>query len=200
MEQENKIAQAASEQSLAPLCDVQSSCLVVVDIQQSLAAAMPQRVLDRLLRSGCMLVAGAHKLSVPVLVTLQYPKGLGPLAPQLEKLLPENAQCFDKTAFSILGAKNFSEHLERLGRRQVILFGMEAHICIVQSALQLQERGYQVFVVGDAVCSRIRENYESALQRMRVSGISITTAESILFEWLRDARHESFRELSQLVG
>ncbi len=181
------------------ICNARSSCLVVVDIQQSLAAAMPHRVLERLLRSSSLLMRGAARLSVPMLATLQYPKGLGPLVTKLEGLLPKDAPRLEKTAFSVTVAEGFCERLESLGRRQVILVGMEAHVCILQSALQLQERGYQVFVVGDAICSRIRENYENSLLRLRAAGVCITTTESVLFEWLRDAGHEAFKDIAQLV-
>lgn len=183
----------------AHLCNANNSCLVVIDIQTRLTAAMPLKVLARLKRNINILLQSANTLSIPVLATEQYPKGLGPTEPEIVKLLPDNTLKFEKTCFSCTGAENFLQQLEEMGRKQIILVGIEAHVCVLQTAIQLIAEGYQVFVAADGVCSRHRENYEASLKRMSRANVVICNAESILFEWLRDAKHEHFKELSSLI-
>ena len=183
----------------AHLCNANNSCLVVIDIQTRLTAAMPLKVLARLKRNINILLQSANTLSIPVLATEQYPKGLGPTEPEIVKLLPDNTLKFEKTCFSCTGAENFLQQLNKMGRKQIILVGIEAHVCVLQTAIQLIAEGYQVFVAADGVCSRHRENYEASLKRMSRANVVICNAESILFEWLRDAKHEHFKELSSLI-
>jgi len=183
----------------AHLCNANNSCLVVIDIQTRLTAAMPLKVLARLKRNINILLQSANTLSIPVLATEQYPKGLGPIEPEIVKLLPDNTLKFEKTCFSCTGAENFLQQLNKMGRKQIILVGIEAHVCVLQTAIQLIAEGYQVFVAADGVCSRHRENYEASLKRMSRANVVICNAESILFEWLRDAKHEHFKELSSLI-
>ena len=133
------------------------------------------------------------------MATEQYPSGLGTLDADLMELLPEDSKRYAKTCFSCTGADDFPDQLNQTGRNQIILTGMESHVCVLQTAMDLINTGYQVFVAADAVCSRNRENYESSLQRMRQAEAVITNTESILFEWLRDASHEHFKTLSALI-
>ena len=183
----------------AALCDAGGSALVVVDIQSRLTAAMPAKVLARLQRNVTLLLEAAQKLRVPVFASEQNPQGLGSLEPDIVKLLPEGSRRYAKTAFSLAADAGFLKELESSGRRQVILAGMEAHVCILQTALELQAAGYEVFVVADAICSRHRESYETALARIRQAGVIVNDAESVLFEWLRDSRHEQFKPLQSLI-
>lgn len=173
--------------------------LVVVDIQPRLTAAMPVKVLARLQRHTTLLVRAAADLGIPVSVTEQYPQGLGRLEADIEKLLPAGVKRYEKTAFSCAGAEQFLDDLEQSGRQQVLLTGMETHVCILQTAIDLLNRGYRVIVVSEAVCSRHRESYETALQRMRQAGAVIANSESVVFEWLRDARDEHFKALQSLL-
>jgi len=183
----------------AHLCNVDNSCLVIIDIQTRLTSVMPVKVLARLKRNINILLQGADKLSIPVLTTEQYPKGLGPTEPEIVDLLPEHALKFEKTCFSCTGSEKFMQQLKETGRKQIIIAGIEAHVCILQTAIQLVAKDYQVFAAADCICSRHRENYEASLKRMRQAGVVICNAESVLFEWIRDANHENFKELSQLV-
>ena len=183
----------------AHLCNADNSCLVVIDIQMRLTSAMPIKVLARLKRNINILLQGADKLSIPVLTTEQYPKGLGPTEPEIVELLPDDTLKFEKTCFSCTGAENFLQQLKETGRKQVILVGIEAHVCVLQTAILLIAEGYQVFVAADGICSRHRENYEASLKRMSRANVVICNSESVIFEWLRDARHEHFKELSSLV-
>ena len=181
------------------LCERDNSLLVIVDIQPRLTAAMPAKVLARLQRYTTLLLKAAGPLKIPVYVTEQYPQGLGRLEGEIDKLLPADARRYEKTVFSCTGADNFLDDLQASGRKQILLTGMETHVCILQTAIDLLHLDYQVIVVSEAVCSRHRESYETALQRMRQAGAVITSSESVLFEWLRDAKHEHFRTLQSLL-
>lgn len=181
------------------LCDRDNSILVVVDIQPRLTAAMPAKVLARLQRHTSLLLRAAGTLNIPVYATEQYPQGLGRIEDEIEKLLPTDSRRYEKTSFSCAGADNFTADLEASGRRQVLLAGMETHVCILQTAADLLNLGYQVIVVSEAVCSRHRESYEAALRRMLQAGAVIANSESVVFEWLRDAGNEHFKSLQSLL-
>ncbi|MFT5134931.1 MAG: isochorismate hydrolase, partial [Gammaproteobacteria bacterium] len=128
-----------------------------------------------------------------------YPAGLGNLEKDIVKLLPDDVRRYEKTSFSCTGADNFSADLEQCGRKQIMLAGMEAHICVMQTAIELLADDYQVYVVVDAICSRHRESYEIALTRLRSLGVTIIDTESVLFEWLRDSKNEHFKALQSLL-
>jgi len=181
------------------LCDANSSALLIIDIQTHLTAVMPLKVLARLKNNTSLLIKAADTLNIPILATEQYPKGLGPLEPEIVEILPKETVRFEKTCFSCVGADNFLEKLKSSGKKQIILLGLEAHVCVLQTAIDLLVNDYQVFVVIDGICSRHRENYETSLLRMRQSGIITCNAESVLFEWLRDSKNEHFKTLSDLV-
>lgn len=185
--------------TLGKLCQLDECCLVVIDPQERLAAAIPAKVVERMRRNVMLLLKAAGKLQVPVLATSQYPAGLGPWMPELSRLLPDGCVPIEKTQFSCAAAPEFLERLQTLGRRQVILCGMEAHVCVLQTAFELDDRGYACFIVCDATCSIARENYDNALSRIHQAGHAILSAESVLFEWLRDKEHPRFREIAQLL-
>ncbi|MFQ5660504.1 MAG: isochorismatase family protein [Gammaproteobacteria bacterium] len=188
-----------TEKKTALICDSENSALIVIDIQTHLTAVMPAKVLARLQRYTGLLINAAKTLDIPIFATEQYPRGLGNMEEDLATLLPENAKRYEKTCFSCINADNFLNDLSQLGRKQIVLAGMEAHVCVLQTAIDLLNLDFQVVVVADAVCSRHRESYETALQRLRQSGTIISNAESIIFEWIRDARHEHFKTLQQLL-
>ncbi len=181
------------------LCDSNNSTLVIIDVQERLTEAMPAKVLFRLKKNITLLIKAADSLSIPIFATEQYPKGLGSMEQEIVEILPSNALRFEKTCFSCVGADNFLEKLKSSGKKQIILLGLEAHVCVLQTAIDLLVNDYQVFVVIDGICSRHRENYEASLLRMRQSGIITCIAESVLFEWLRDSKNEHFKMLSELV-
>ena len=164
--------------------------VVIIDIQERLAAAMPMR--ERVVSATGILLEAAKLLNIPVVVSEQYPKGLGTTVEELAAKLPPAAVRLEKTAFSACGTLP-------LERPQVVLAGMEAHVCVLQTALELVAAGREVFVAADAVCSRTEANYNNALARMQAAGVVIANTESVLFEWLRDAGHEHFRTISKLI-
>jgi len=112
---------------------------------------------------------------------------------------PVVSEVVEKTRFSACGVPEVDQLLDMSGRRQIIISGMEAHICVLQTTLDLLQQNHQVFVVADAICSRQEQHYENALARMAAAGAVISNTESVLFEWLRDAKHKCFRELSALI-
>lgn len=184
---------------MSNLVDTQNSILVVIDIQQRLASAMPEDIKNQVLKQVGVILQAGETLSVPTFVTEQYPKGLGHTEEELAELLAENTPIIEKTCFSCLNSFSFAEKLQASGRKQIILTGMEAHICVLQTAMELQAEGFEVFVVEDGICSREQENKDNAIDRLRQAGVVVTNAESVLFEWLRDAQHSEFRTLSKLI-
>ncbi|HIP53768.1 MAG TPA: isochorismatase family protein, partial [Chromatiales bacterium] len=129
----------------------------------------------------------------------QYPQGLGHTIDPIRDQLPEDISPLQKTSFSTCSASGFEQRLTHdEERNQLIIVGIEAHICVLQTASGLQHWGYQVFVAADGVCSRTPANRDNGLARMRHSGIQITNAESVAFEWMGDATHEKFKEVAKL--
>ena len=183
----------------AQLCDVNDSCFVIIDIQENLTPALPVNVIKRLRNNTLVLLNAANQLNIPVIATAQYPKGLGPIEEAITSKLSDSAKYFEKTSFSCLGADGFSAHLTTLNKKQVILVGIEAHICVLQTAFELIADGFDVFVVSDATGSRKLTNYDSAIMRLNQAGIYTTNTESVLFEWLRDASNPDFKTLSRLI-
>jgi len=176
-----------------------NSLLIIVDIQTKLAAVMPETEAQLMTANTGILLEAAGLLNIPVLLTEQYPKGLGSTDASILQKLPEATQVFEKTGFSCCLAEGFCAALESNGRKQIILAGLEAHVCVLQTALEMRHNGYQVYVVEDAICSRKAEHKFYALQRMQQQGVTLTNYESVLFEWLRDASHPHFRRISGLL-
>lgn len=185
------------------LIDRHELVLVLVDFQERLAAAMPDR--ERVLATVDRLVRGVVLVDAPVIVTRQYPKGLGSTDPGLEQTLIELADAgarvagIDKTAFCCAAEHDFNEALSATGRRQVVIAGMETHICVTQTALALLGEGYRVQVAADACCSRDREAHEVALSRLRARGVVVTHSESVLYEAVGEAGTDEFKALLQIV-
>ncbi len=171
------------------------SVVVVVDVQDKLLAAMPTA--QSLVASVGFVLDVANLLEIPARATEQYPKGLGPTNSDLSRRLPSPVPA--KTAFSCFGAAGFLDELRGLGRQSVVLTGMEAHVCVAQTALDLLEHGFAVFIPVDAVASRFAVDSETALRRLDRAGAIWTTAEAVAFEWVGDARHPNFKAVSKLV-
>jgi nicotinamidase-related amidase len=169
------------------------AALVVVDLQEAFRPAVDgfARVVDRAVRA----VRGAVALGLPLVVTEQYPKGLGETVPELLAVLPEGTPRLEKTVFSATRAEGF--HLK--GRDQVVLVGIEAHVCVQGTALDLLRQGLAVHVAGDAVGSRSAEDREAGLTRVARAGALVGTTESILLELCGDARHPNFKAIQELI-
>lgn len=186
-------------QAPMPLCQSQFSQLLIIDAQQRLAAAMEQDLRAEVEANINRLVEAAKTLEIPIIATEQNPAGLGKTIDAVRDHLPPEVVATEKTCFSCCTAAGFERNLtSQPKRKQVVLVGMEAHICIVQTASGLQRWGYQVFVAADAICSRHADHRDNAIERMRHCGIHVTNTESVAFEWLGDSNHESFRPVWQL--
>ena len=184
---------------MSQLLDSNNSILLLVDIQTRLINAMPEEAAENMLEYSSRLAKAANLLNIPVFLTEQYPKGLGATADSLNNELNSGTQRFEKTNFSCCAANGFMDALKQSGRKQIIITGQEVHVCILQSTLDLMQQGYQVHILEDASCSRKAENKFYALQRMQQAGATISNFESVLFEWLRDAKHTHFSEISQFL-
>ena len=169
---------------------------LVVDIQERLFPHMSGR--DLLLAKCSVLLEGMKVLGVPLMVTEQYPKGLGPTIGPLKEIMDHQAP-IEKIAFSCCDEPAFRLALERSGHSRVIICGIEAHVCVLQTTVDLLDLGYQPVVVADCIDSRSPEDKAIALDRMRREGALITSCESVLFELTRLAGSDEFKKISSLV-
>jgi len=172
------------------------SMLFVVDEQARLAAAMFSR--DQTVANTRILLRAATRLGVPVIASEQYPKGLGPTVPEIASLLPQGSIC-EKLHFSCANDEGIAARVAKLGRSQVVVAGMEAHVCVLQTALGLKARGYEPFVVADATSSRRPESCALAMDRLRTAGVTIVSTEMVAFEWLEKAGTTEFKEILALI-
>ncbi|MBW6468004.1 MAG: hydrolase [Coriobacteriia bacterium] len=186
-----------------PLVAREAFVLVIIDIQERLAGVMERK--DDVVRVAKRLARTATMLDAPIIVTRQYPKGLGPTVPELDEVLVELGEAgariagVDKTAFCCAAETGFMEALEATGRSQVVLAGMETHICVAQTALVLAAEGRDVHVVADGCCSRLATHHDVALDRLRHAGVSVTTGESVMYEAVGRAGTDEFRRLLAIV-
>jgi len=178
------------------LIDAASAALLVVDIQERLlpAVAAPERVVN----NTRTLLHAADRLAVPVLVSEQYPQGIGRTVAGLGNLVTSD-RVVEKIHFSCVREPAWASRHRALERTQAVVVGIEAHVCVLQTALDLLAEGQEVFVVGDAVSSRTTDNHAAALARLRDEGAHIVTTEMVVFEWLEQAGTPEFRELVALI-
>jgi len=172
-----------------------NSVLIVVDVQDKLLALISRTPI--LLLNLSFLLDSAKLLGVPVLATEQYPKGLGPTSASISERLPKPIA--EKTAFSCFGAAEFCSQIAGIDRSKAIVVGIETHVCVMQTALDLLERDFRVTIPVDAVAARGTIDHDSALRRMERAGALLTTCETIVFEWLGSASSPAFKAASGLV-
>ncbi len=172
------------------------TAVVVVDVQERLFAAMEPERRDEMVAKVKLVCHTARQLGLPILLTAQYPKGLGSTLPEVRALLP-GVPAIAKT--SSCGAEGFMDRLRALDVGRVVLAGIEAHVCVLLTALDLLAAGYQVAIVADATCSRRRNRQELGLAQARQAGAVLTATETFVFQQLGSADHGAFRELSRLL-
>ncbi len=172
--------------------------LVIVDVQERLFNAMDVERREDMIRNIKILAQTARRLGLPIILTEQYPKGLGPTLPEVRELLQDVAP-FEKTAFSCCGADGFVDRLRATGTEDVVMVGMEAHVCVLLTALDLLRAGYRVTVAADAVCSRTRANATLGVEEARQAGATVSATETIVFRLLGRADTDVFREISKLL-
>jgi nicotinamidase-related amidase len=178
------------------LLDPETAVLGVIDIQERLAAAMTER--ERVIEGARRLVVSARRLSVPIVVTEQYSRGIGPTEPALVDALADLYRPIEKLHFSCRREPAFAGRLDELDRRQVLLCGMEAHVCLLATSLDLIDSGFQVHVAADAVCSRNAEHKRLALEQMRQTGVVVTCVEAAVYQMLGRAGTPEFKDLLPL--
>jgi len=180
--------------------DPKASVLLLVDVQERLASAMPQAAMDRLVANALVLLEGARLLGVPVVASEQYPKGLGPTVPALaDKLRAMGVEPVDKLTFDALGEPRIARAVAERAPRAVVVAGMETHICVFQTARELARRGFDVHVAADAVASRREENRALGLGLCERAGAYATPTETVVFDWLGAAGSDAFKAISKLV-
>ena len=171
--------------------------LVVIDLQERMIPAMYKS--GSVVAESAKLIKGFETIGCPVLITQQYTKGLGESVSEIREAL-ETFSYIEKSSYSAMAEPSFVNTLEKSGRKTVVLCGVEAHVCVLQTALDMLEAGYEVFLATDAISSRKESDEESAVKRMMHSGIMPTTVESVLFELLEnDSKSETFKAISRLV-
>lgn len=182
--------------NIPPPLTIENTVLVLIDFQERLSPAMHDK--EKLLLKVIKLVKGAGVLEIPVILTEQYPKGLGTTIPEIKELLPD-VKPVEKVCFNCCDNAAFCKSLDSLKRKQVLVAGIEAHICVYQTAMSLARAGYEVQLVSDCISAREPDNKTIALYRMGVAGINPTSTEMALFELLQVAQGDKFKQISNIV-
>lgn len=177
--------------------ELNRTALVVIDVQEAFRNAVPD--FSNVASNISLMLRGAQLLQVPVIITEQYPHGLGPTAEEIRLSWPDNQEIIEKTAFSSCGAPAFTERLTQWGVKHVLVCGLEAHVCVNQTVHDLLAAGYTVHLLTDCIGSRFEHNKQAGLAKMQQSGALPSSIEMALFELLRDARHEQFKAVQKLI-
>lgn len=178
--------------------DIKNLAVLFIDVQTRVAAAMKPEVKDLLVKNARTLALAAGELGFPIVLTEQYSKGLGSTMDELKEVLPVYKP-IEKIQFNCCEEPGFMNALEETGVKQVILCGMEAHVCLYQTALGLLERDYQVFVAADSVSSRAKLNWRNSLENMRLAGAVIASTEMLVFQMTTPLNRDLFKKISSWV-
>ncbi|MGL5741891.1 MAG: isochorismatase family protein [Legionella sp.] len=176
------------------LLNKEDSLLLLVDVQEKLTPAVLNS--EAFIARCEWILKLAKKISIPILVSEQYPQGLGSTLKQFHYYFTEQ-ECIDKVSFSCMSDSKFVARLKQFHKKQLILIGIETHVCVLQTALEMKKEGFDVFVVVDAVSCRGEQNMKYGLKRMKQEGVHLVTSEMVFFEWLRKAGTPAFKELSK---
>ncbi len=177
--------------------DKEKVALVIVDFQEAFRS--PINDFAQIASRISIVVRGFQILNLPIVITEQYPKGLGRTAEEILFLMPQEFEFIEKSAFSSCGADSFMDKLTATGANQIVLCGLEAHVCVNQTAHDLLNENYEVHLLTDCVGSRFTQDKETALKKMQASGVVPSSVEMALFELMRDSRHEQFKEIQNLI-
>ncbi|MEW6775821.1 MAG: hydrolase [Bdellovibrionota bacterium] len=188
------LRRASERQSL----EVGDTAVLLVDYQEKLFSAMPEKARERHLKNTKILLEGAQALKIPVIATEQYPKGIGPTLPQVRESYPD-LNPIEKMEFSCLKNETASKAIQASGKRKFLVTGMETHICVYQTVLDLVDKGFIPHVVADTCLSRTEENYRVGLSLCEKAGAVITGTETALFQLLGKAGGEEFKKISKLI-
>ena len=177
--------------------NLEDSLVLIIDVQEKLLNAVFNK--EQVEKKSAIVAEAAKILGIPVIVTEQYPKGLGNTIPAVKDALAEDTEIFEKTAFSALNNEEILEAIKKHNKKQILIFGIETHICVSQTTAAFRELGYEVSVIKDACGSRAEEEYLAGLERMKDNGAYIITTEIALFEWLKGAKHPNFKAVQALI-
>ncbi len=177
--------------------ELSKSALVVIDMQEAFRNSIAQFI--GIAEQIAKMVQGATILGVPILVTEQYPKGLGHTAAEILAVLPPTVEVIEKTSFSSCGAAPFQAQLAQTNAKHIIVCGIEAHICVNQTVHDLLANDFRVHLLTDCIGSRNLSDRKAATRKMQMSGAIFSSVEMALFELMRDARHEQFKAIQKLV-
>jgi nicotinamidase-related amidase len=178
------------------MLDKEDAVLLIIDVQERLAPVIWEK--ERMLKNCGHLIELAKMITVPLIVTEQYPKGLGRTVPELQSILPEYKPV-EKTAFNCCGEPAFLTQLRKIGRKKVLVAGMETHVCVLQTVTSLLNEGFIPHVVKDAVSSRTEANWSTGLEFLRDAGAVVSCTETVLFQLLKVAGTEEFKKISQRI-
>lgn len=179
------------------ILDPEKTALVIVDMQEAFRSPIPDFAL--IAERTSLAVRGFSLLNIPIIVTEQYPKGLGRTVEEILLCLPDEFEVIEKTTFSACGEGTFNEKLEATKATQIVLCGIESHICVNQTAHELLDKGYQVHLLQDCISSRLTHDKYTGIEKMKQSGVIPSNVEMVLFELLKDSKHEQFREIQNLI-
>lgn len=178
------------------LLDNNNCILLIIDIQEKLVAALKDK---SIVTKAVKLVKAADILGIPVILSEQYPKGLGSTVNEISSVLPFNTKKYEKVAFSLLKENNFIEDLKLYNKKQIIVCGIEAHICVYQTAIELMNAEFEITVAKDVCASRNEYEFNIGMDLIKAAGAHISCLEIILFELLKTANHSKFKEIQSLI-
>ena len=178
------------------MLNTDDSLILVIDIQDRLVNSLNKVTI---INKSSVVLKAANILKIPVIVTEQYPRGLGNTISQLKEILDENVDIVEKTSFNAIADKNLLDRIKSFNRKQILIMGIETHICVYQTALALLEQGFEVYAIKDACASREKYEFKQGIYAMAQNGVKITCVEMALFEWLKDAKNPKFKEIQALI-
>lgn len=175
----------------------ENALLVIVDMQEKLAKAMKEEILEKTVKNIITFIELCKLYQIPIIFTEQYPKGLGKTLQDIKS--PINDEAIEKISFSSAGEEKFASKIRELNRQKIILTGMESHVCVWQTALDLLQRDYHVFVPSDAVCSRKKHDWKIGIELMKNAGAVITCTETLIFQLLKKAGTAEFKKMLEFI-
>lgn len=181
------------------MLNTQDSIVLVIDIQEKLTKMLKEDVSAQVVEKSSKLVQAAKTLGIDVVLTEQYPKGLGQTVDEIKNVLAQDYNPYEKTAFSVLYEQPIADKIKHSHKKQVVICGIESHICVLQSALALINEGHEVFVVQDACASRNKYEFKCAMEYLKQAGAKVLSLEMVLFAWLKGAKHPNFKEVQALI-
>lgn len=178
------------------MLSAENSLVLCIDIQEKLVAALNK---NTIVSNAVKIISAANILDIPVLVTEQYPKGLGNTVEPLKAVLLAGSEVLEKTYFNALLEEGMLEKIKSFGKKQIVIFGIETHICVHQTASALVEEGFEVYVIKDACASREKYEFKAGIEAMKQNGVKVSCVEIALFEWLKGAKNPKFKEVQALI-